>query len=238
MMIGAYATYALAERAGSLPGGRVPACLIAAAAGYLSNKAFFRFTRNNLSMVSRLHRPHLHLRGAPCSCGRHAGGDALRPPGRAACSDIGLPKMKLVVFAVIVASSSRPLLGLAGPGWAAAAFDLCAEPRSRHADGSAHARLETAVSSIKAGLAGLGGRSLPSLYSLEPAMGRLRAQGHGGGDLGGIGTFMLAVGGSLILGRHRGRPLHFPPHGPSATRTAGRAGGHPALPAAGLFGDE
>src|SRR5207245_521497 len=49
MMIGAYATYALAERA-HLPYAVavVPACFIAAAAGYLSNKAFFRFTRNNL----------------------------------------------------------------------------------------------------------------------------------------------------------------------------------------------
>src|SRR5215831_14049205 len=48
MMIGAYATYALAERGLPYPVAVVPACLIAAAAGYLSNKAFFRFTRNNL----------------------------------------------------------------------------------------------------------------------------------------------------------------------------------------------
>src|SRR5436189_2660056 len=49
MMIGAYATYALVERGGlSYPMAVIPACLIAAATGYLSNKAFFRFTRNNL----------------------------------------------------------------------------------------------------------------------------------------------------------------------------------------------
>ena len=49
MMIGAYATYALAERGGlPYPVAVVPGCLVAAAAGYLSNKAFFRFTRNNL----------------------------------------------------------------------------------------------------------------------------------------------------------------------------------------------
>src|SRR6476659_627801 len=49
MMIGAYATYALAERGGlSYPMAVLPACLIAAAAGYLSNTAFFRFTRNTL----------------------------------------------------------------------------------------------------------------------------------------------------------------------------------------------
>jgi len=49
MMVGAYATYALAERGGlPYPAAVVPACLIAAAAGYLANKAFFRFTRNNL----------------------------------------------------------------------------------------------------------------------------------------------------------------------------------------------
>src|SRR5947209_1695003 len=49
MMIGAYATYALAERGGlPYPVPVVPASFIAAAAGYLSNKAFFRFTRNNL----------------------------------------------------------------------------------------------------------------------------------------------------------------------------------------------
>src|SRR5499426_1975817 len=103
MMIGAYATYALAERGGlPYPVAVVPACLIAAAAGYLSNKAFFRFTRNNLvngllvsiGLISIFESAAMLLWTAtPLEM-------SYVLPGALRIGDIGLPRMKLVVFGV------------------------------------------------------------------------------------------------------------------------------------------
>jgi branched-chain amino acid transport system permease protein len=122
MMIGAYATYALAERGGlSYPMAVVPACLIAAAAGYLSNKAFFRFTRNNLvngllvsiGLISVFESAAMLLWTAT-PVEMH-----FVLPGALRVGDIGLPKMKLVVFAVIVVVIVATYLALAAPGSAA-----------------------------------------------------------------------------------------------------------------------
>src|SRR5205085_9175746 len=105
MMIGAYATYALAEHL-HLPYAVavVPACLIAAAAGYLSNKAFFRFTRNNLvngllvsiGLISIFESVAM-LAWTATPIEMH-----FVLPGALRVGDIGLPRMKLVVFSVIV----------------------------------------------------------------------------------------------------------------------------------------
>src|SRR5439155_25719808 len=105
MMIAAYATYALAERA-HLPYAVavVPACFIAAAAGYLSNKAFFRFTRNNLvngllvsiGLISIFESAALLLWTAtPLDM-------SYVLPGAFRLGDYVLSNMKLVVFGVIV----------------------------------------------------------------------------------------------------------------------------------------
>src|SRR5213592_5263736 len=110
MMIGAYATYALAERGGlPYPAAVVPACLAVAAAGYLSNKAFFRFTRNNLvngllvsiGLISIFESAALLLWTAtPLEM-------SYVLPGAIRLGDVGLPKMKLVVFGVIVVRSEE-----------------------------------------------------------------------------------------------------------------------------------
>src|SRR2546429_1963136 len=132
MMIGAYATYALAERGLPYPVAVVPACLIAAAAGYLSNKAFFRFTRNNLvngllvsiGLISIFESAAMLLWTAT-PVEMH-----FVLPGALRVGDIGLPKMKLVVFAVIVVVIVATYLGLARTWLGRAAFAYAQNPEA------------------------------------------------------------------------------------------------------------
>src|SRR5467141_641304 len=115
MMIGAYVTYTLAERGVPYPVAVVPACLIAAAAGYLSNKAFFRFTRNNLvngllvsvGLISIFESVAMLVWTATPLEMSHV------LPGAIRLGDMSLPKMKLVVFGVIVVVIVGTYFGLA-----------------------------------------------------------------------------------------------------------------------------
>src|SRR5215813_7898038 len=121
MMIGAYATFALAERAG-LPYAVavVPAALIAAAAGYLCNKAFFRFTRGNLvngllvsiGLISVFESAVLWYWSATPIEMHYV------LPGALRLGDVSLPKMKLLVFAVTYAGLARTWLGRASYAYA------------------------------------------------------------------------------------------------------------------------
>src|SRR5213594_672612 len=197
MMIGAYATYALAEGGGvPYPAAVVPACLIAAAAGYLSNKAFFRFTRNNLvngllvsiGLISLFESASMLVWTATPLEMHHV------LPGSLRVGDLGLPKMKLVVFGVIVAVILATYLGRA-------AFAYAQNPEAAMLMGVHTPRLETAVMLYSTGLAGLGGALYASLYSLEPAMGGVYVlKGMEAAILGGIGSLMGSLWGGVILG--------------------------------------
>src|SRR2546429_5748281 len=133
MMIGAYATYALAERGGlPYPVAVVPGCLVAAAAGYLSNKAVFRFTRNNLVnglLVSigliTIFESAAMLLWTATPVEMH-----FVLPGALRVGDIGLPKMKLVVFAVFVIVIVATYLGLARTWLGRAAFAYAQNPEA------------------------------------------------------------------------------------------------------------
>src|SRR5213596_793724 len=116
MMIGAYATYALAERA-HLPYAVavVPACFISAAAGYLCNKAFFRFTRGNLvngllvsiGLISVFESAVLwYWSATPIEM-------HFVLPGAIHVGEVSLPRMKLLVFAVILLVIGLTYVGLA-----------------------------------------------------------------------------------------------------------------------------
>jgi branched-chain amino acid transport system permease protein len=203
MMIGAYATYALAERGLPYPVAVVPACLIAAAAGYLSNKAFFRFTRNNLvngllvsiGLISIFESAAMLLWTAT-PVEMH-----FVLPGALRVGDIGLPRMKVVVFAVIVMVIVATYLALARTWLGRAAFAYAQNPEAAMLMGVHTPRLESAVMLYSTGLAGLGGALYASLYSLEPAMGGVYVlKGMEAAILGGIGSLMGSLGGGVILG--------------------------------------
>ncbi len=204
MMIGAYATYALAERGGPpYPVAVVPACLIAAAAGYLTNKAFFRFTRGNLvngllvsiGLISIFESAALLFWTATPLEMRYI------LPGALRLGDIGLPRMKIVVFAVIVAVIVVTYLGLARTWLGRAAFAYAQNPEAAMLMGVHTPRLESAVMVYSTGLAGLGGALYASLYSLEPAMGGVYVlKGMEAAILGGIGSLVGSLWGGVILG--------------------------------------
>src|SRR5262249_62233707 len=109
-----------------------PACLIAAAVGYLSNKAFFRFTRNNLvngllvsiGLISIFESASMLLWTAT-PVEMH-----FVLPGALRVGDIGLPKMKLVVFAVIVIVIVATYLALARTWLGRAAFAYAQNPEA------------------------------------------------------------------------------------------------------------
>lgn len=204
MMIGAYVTYVLVEQFGlSYPVAVPLACGIAAAAGYLANKAFFRFTRNNLvngllvsiGLISVLESVALLLwtatpREMPAIL-----------PGALRAGDMSLPKMKLVVFVVIVLVIVVTYVGLSRTWLGRAAFAFAQNPEAAMLMGVHTVRLETAVMLYSTGLAGLGGAFYASLYSLEPAMGGVYVlKGMEAAILGGIGSLMGSLWGGVILG--------------------------------------
>src|SRR5881409_639524 len=203
MMICAYVTYTLAERGVPYAVAVVPACLIAAAAGYLSNKAFFRFTRNNLvngllvsiGLISIFESAALLLWTAtPLEM-------SYVLPGAIRLGDVGLPKMKLVVFGVIVVVIVGTYVALARTWLGRAAFAYAQNPEAAQLMGVHTPRLETAVMLYSTGLAGLGGALYASLYSLEPAMGGVYVlKGMEAAILGGIGSLMGSLWGGVILG--------------------------------------
>jgi branched-chain amino acid transport system permease protein len=204
MMIGAYATYALAER-GGLPYAVavVPACFIAAAVGYVANKAFFRFTRGNLvngllvsiGLISIFESAALLFWTATPLEMHYV------LPGALRFGDIGLPRMKVAVFAVIVAVIALTYVGLARTWLGRAAFAYAQNPEAAMLMGVPTPRLESAVMVYSTGLAGLGGALYASLYSLEPAMGGVYVlKGMEAAILGGIGSLMGSLWGGVILG--------------------------------------
>src|SRR5262249_56104070 len=108
------------------------ACLIGAAAGYLSNKAFFRFTRNNLvngllvsiGLISIFESASMLLWTAT-PVEMH-----FILPGALRIGDIGLPRMKLVVFGVIVVVIVTTYFGLARTWLGRAAFSYAQHPHT------------------------------------------------------------------------------------------------------------
>lgn len=204
MMIGAYVTYVLVEQYGlSYPVAVAPACGVAAAAGYLANKAFFRFTRNNLvngllvsiGLISILESVALLLWTATPKEMSYI------LPGALRAGDVSLPKMKLAVFVVIVLVIVVTYVGLSRTWLGRAAFAFAQNPEAAMLMGVHTVRLETAVMLYSTGLAGLGGAFYASLYSLEPTMGGVYVlKGMEAAILGGIGSLMGSLWGGVILG--------------------------------------
>jgi len=101
MMVGAYATYALAEH-GACPTRRrsCPPASSPPPPATSPTRPSFRFTpQQSRQRPPRLHRPHLPLRERfDARLDGHAARDASRAAGSLRVGDLGLPKMKLVVF--------------------------------------------------------------------------------------------------------------------------------------------
>ena len=176
---------------------------VTAAAGLAADQALFRFTRNNLvngllvslGLIAVLEACALLVFTAtPKELHRVL-------PGIVIVGTLVLPKMKLVVFGLLLAVIFGTYAALTRTWTGRAAYAYAQNPEAAMLMGVHTPRLETAVMLYSTGLAGLGGALYASLYSLEPAMGGVYVlKGMEAAILGGIGSLMGSLWGGVILG--------------------------------------
>lgn len=204
MMLGAYMAWYLRDGAG-LPYLLAVPCSVAitAVAGLVADQALFRFTRNNL------------VNGLLVSIGLIAvmeGGALLiwtsTPknmeyvlPGVFMFFGLVVPKMKLVVFIVLLAVILATYAALTRTWIGRAAYAYAQNPEAAELMGVRTRVLQSAVVVYSTGLAGLGGALYASLYSIEPTMGSLYIlKAVESAILAGIGSVMGSLFGGVILG--------------------------------------
>ena len=204
MMIGAYVTWYLFDVGGlPYPVAIFPATAIAAGCGFVADQLLFRFTRNNLingllvsiGLISIIEAAALLLwTTTPKDMGYVLSG-AVRLGG------VSVPKMKLVVFALLAAVMFLTYAALSRTWIGRAAYAYSQNPEAAMLMGVRTEVLQSGVVVYSTALAGFGGALYASLYSLEPAMGGLYIlKGIEAAILGGIGSLIGALAGGIILG--------------------------------------
>jgi branched-chain amino acid transport system permease protein len=204
MMIGAYLTWYLVDLVGlPFPVALLPAVVGAAGCGFVADQLLFRFTRNNLvngllvsiGLISVIEAGALLLWSATPKDMSYVLTGALQ------LGAISLPKMKLVVFALLAAVIFLTYAALSRTWMGRAAFAFAQNAEAAMLMGVRTARLQSGVVVYSTALAGFGGALYASLYSLEPAMGGLYIlKGVEAAILGGIGSPIGSLVGGLILG--------------------------------------
>jgi branched-chain amino acid transport system permease protein len=204
MMMGAYFTWYLVDVVGlPFPLAVLPAVAGAACCGFLADQLLFRFTRNNLvngllvsiGLISVVEAGALLLWSAtPKDMSYVLTGSLL-------LGDISLPKMKLVVFALLAVVIFFTYAALSRTWMGRAAYAFAQNAEAAMLMGVKIARLQSGVVVYSTALAGFGGALYASLYSLEPAMGGMYIlKGVEAAILGGIGSPLGSLVGGVILG--------------------------------------
>jgi len=204
MMLGAYAAWYFADTVGlPYPLAVLAAVGVTAAAGLAADQALFRFTRNNLvngllvslGLIAVLEACALLVFTAtPKEMHRVL-------PGIVMLGGLVLPKMKLVVFVLLLAVIFATYAALTRTWTGRAAYAYAQNPEAAALMGVATARLQSGVVVYSCGLAGLGGALYAALYSLEPTLGSLFIlKAVEAAILAGIGSVTGALLGGVILG--------------------------------------
>ena len=204
MMLGAYAAWYFADTVGlPYPLAVLAAVGVTAAAGLAADQALFRFTRNNLvngllvslGLIAVLEACALLVFTAtPKELHRVL-------PGIVMIGGLVLPKMKLVVFVLLLAVIFATYAALTRTWTGRAAYAYAQNPEAAALMGVATARLQSGVVVYSCGLAGLGGALYAALYSLEPTLGSLFIlKAVEAAILAGIGSVTGALLGGVILG--------------------------------------
>jgi len=204
MMLGAYAAWYFADTVGlPYPLAVLAAVGVTAAAGLIADQALFRFTRNNLvngllvslGLIAVLEACALLVFTAtPKEMHRVL-------PGIVMLGGLVLPKMKLVVFALLLAVIFATYAALTRTWTGRAAYAYAQNPEAAALMGVATARLQSGVVVYSCALAGLGGALYAALYSLEPTLGSLFIlKAVEAAILAGIGSVTGALLGGVILG--------------------------------------
>jgi branched-chain amino acid transport system permease protein len=204
MMLGAYMAWYLADGAGlPYPLAVVGAVAITALAGLVADQVLFRFTRNNL------------VNGLLVSIGLIAAMEAgalliwtSTPkdmhyvlPGVLSVSGLVVPKMKLVVFMVLLSVIFATYAALTRTWIGRAAYAYAQNPEAAELMGVRTGLLQSGVVVYSTGLAGLGGALYASLYSLEPTMGSMYIlKAVEAAIVAGIGSVIGSLVGGVFLG--------------------------------------
>ena len=204
MMLGAYAAWFFTDRVGMpYPLGVAGAVAVTAVAGLIADQALFRFTRNNLvngllvsiGMIAVMESAALLLwTSTPKEM-------HFVLPGVVVLGGLVVPKMKLVVFLLLLAVILATYAALTRTWVGRAAYAYSQNPEAAALMGVRTARLQTGVVVYSTGLAGLGGALYASLYSLEPTLGSLFIlKAVEAAILAGIGSVLGSLFGGVILG--------------------------------------
>ena len=204
MMMGAYMTWYLADGVGlPYPFAVVGAVATTALAGLVADQALFRFTRNNL------------VNGLLVSIGLIAAMEASALliwtstpkdmhyvlPGVFSVFGLVVPKMKLVVFVVLLGVILATYAALTRTWIGRAAYAYAQNPEAAELMGVRTGLLQSGVVVYSTGLAGLGGALYASLYSLEPTMGSMYIlKAVESAIVAGIGSVIGSLFGGVILG--------------------------------------
>jgi branched-chain amino acid transport system permease protein len=204
MMLGAYAAWYFTDVAG-LPYPLAVPCAVAvtALAGLIADQGLFRFTRNNLvngllvsiGMIAVLEASALLIWTAtPKELHRVL-------PGVIVIFGFVLPKMKLLVFGLLLAVIIATYMALTRTWIGRAAYAYAQNPEAAELMGVRTSRLQSGVVVYSTALAGLGGALYSSLYSLDPTIGSLFVlKAVEAAILAGIGSVIGALFGGIILG--------------------------------------
>jgi branched-chain amino acid transport system permease protein len=204
MMLGAYAAWYFASIVGMpFPLAVVCAVSVTAAAGLAADQTLFRFTRNNLvngllvsiGLIAVMEATALLVwTSTPKEMDRVL-------PGVFIFFGLVVPKMKLTVFAILLAVILATYAALTRTWIGRATYAYAQNPEAAALMGVNTGRLQTTVVVYSTGLAGLGGALYASLYSLEPTLGSLFIlKAVESAILAGIGSIVGALLGGIILG--------------------------------------
>jgi branched-chain amino acid transport system permease protein len=204
MMIGAYLAWYLVDVVKlPYPVAVFPAVAVAAACGLVADQLLFRWTRNNLvngllvsiGLISVVEAGALLLWTTTPKDMSYVLTGAVR------LGAVSLPKMKLVVFALLALAIFLTFAALARTWLGRAAYAFAQNPEAAQLMGVRTGPLQSGVVVYSTALAGFGGALYASLYTLEPAMGGLYIlKGVEAAILGGIGSLMGSLVGGIILG--------------------------------------
>ncbi len=208
MMLGAYFTWYGYEQTGlPYPLAVVVAVLLVGALGFAVDRGLFRFTRNNLVNGLLVSIGLISIIEASVLLTWTSTPKDLTYvlPGSLRMGAILLPKMKLAVFAVLLAVIGSTYLALTRTWIGRAAFAYAQNPEAAALMGVKTDRLQTIVTVYSTALAGLGGALYASLYSLEPTIGAYYVlKAVESAILAGIGNTIGALVGGLIIGVSEG----------------------------------
>lgn len=204
MMLGAYMAWYFKEGMGmAYPFAVVAAVGVTAFAGLIADQTLFRFTRNNLvngllvsiGLISVMEGCALLIWTSTPKNMEYV------LPGVLTIFGLVVPKMKLVVFGVLLGVILATYAALTRTWIGRAAYAYSQNPEAAELMGVRTKLMQSGVVVYSTGLAGLGGALYASLYSIEPTMGSLYIlKAVESAILAGIGSVMGSLFGGVLLG--------------------------------------